>query len=178
MYSTCLFCHGHLGTNEAIEHFTVGSRLAFDAKKGRLRVVCAKCARWNLTPVEERWEAIEECERLFRDTHVRVSTAQVGMARLREGIGRRNITPSTGSFERSKRHGARPRRSRRSPTVYSSRIRCKRASTRSAPRAILLDSPASCSYLSPVMLAHTMPSATSYYYDATLLTGRERSRMR
>ena len=86
MYSTCLFCHGHLGTNEAIEHFTVGSRLAFDAKKGRLWVVCTKCARWNLTPVEERWEAIEECERRFRDTHVRVSTAQVGMARLRGGL--------------------------------------------------------------------------------------------
>jgi len=86
MYSTCLFCHGHLGTNEAIEHFTVGSRLAFDAKKGRLWVVCTKCARWNLTPVEERWEAIEDCERRFRDTHVRVSTAQVGMARLRGGL--------------------------------------------------------------------------------------------
>ena len=86
MYSTCLFCHGHLGTNEAIEQFPVGSRLAFDAKRGRLWVVCTKCARWNLTPVEERWEAIEECERRFRDTHVRVSTAQVGMGRLREGL--------------------------------------------------------------------------------------------
>ena len=86
MYSTCLFCHGHLGTNEAIERFTVGSRLAFDPKKGRLWVVCGKCARWNLTPIEERWEAIEDCERRFRDTHVRVSTAQVGMARLREGL--------------------------------------------------------------------------------------------
>jgi hypothetical protein len=86
MYSTCLFCHGHLGTNEAIEQFTVGARLAFDPAKGRLWVVCPKCTRWNLTPVEERWEAIEECERRFRDTHVRVSTAQVGMARLREGV--------------------------------------------------------------------------------------------
>ena len=86
MYSTCLFCHGHLGTNEAIERFTVGVRLAFDPKKGRLWVVCTKCTRWNLTPIEERWEAIEECERRFRDTHVRVSTAQVGMARLREGL--------------------------------------------------------------------------------------------
>ena len=86
MYSTCLFCHGHLGTNGAIEQFTVGSRLAFDARKGRLWVVCPKCARWNLTPVEERWEAIEECERRFRATHVRVSTPEVGMARLPEGL--------------------------------------------------------------------------------------------
>ncbi len=86
MYSTCLFCHAHLGANEAIEQFTVGSRLAFDAKKGRLWVICGKCTRWNLTPVEERWEAIEECERRFRATHVRVSTAEVGLARLREGL--------------------------------------------------------------------------------------------
>ncbi|HMH86422.1 MAG TPA: hypothetical protein VK529_10795, partial [Gemmatimonadaceae bacterium] len=63
MYSTCLFCHTELGANEAVEHFPVGRRLAFDAAKGRLWVVCRKCERWNLTPVEERWEAIEECER-------------------------------------------------------------------------------------------------------------------
>jgi hypothetical protein len=86
MYSTCLFCHTTLGTNEAVEHFPVGRRLAFDAAKGRLWVVCRKCERWNLTPVEERWEAIEECERSFRDTKLRVSTDQIGMARLSEGL--------------------------------------------------------------------------------------------
>lgn len=85
MYSTCLFCNGPLGTNEAIEHFPVGRRLAFDGAKGRLWVVCAKCERWNLTPLEERWEAIEECERAFGATRLRVSTDHVGLARLREG---------------------------------------------------------------------------------------------
>jgi hypothetical protein len=85
MYSTCLFCHTALGKNEAIEHFPVGRRLAFDASKGRLWVVCSACERWNLTPIEERWEAIEECERAFRDTKLRVSTDNVGLARLREG---------------------------------------------------------------------------------------------
>jgi hypothetical protein len=85
MYSTCLFCHSSLGSNEAIEHFTVGRRLAFDAAKGRLWIVCTRCGRWNLTPLEERWEAIDECERLFRDTRLRVSTEHVGLARLREG---------------------------------------------------------------------------------------------
>lgn len=82
MYSTCLFCHAGLGSNEAIEHFPVGVRLAFDAAKGRLWVVCRKCERWNLTPIEERWEAIEECERSFRDTKLRVSTEHIGLARL------------------------------------------------------------------------------------------------
>jgi hypothetical protein len=86
MYSTCLFCHETLGSNAAIEHFPVGRRLAFDAAKGRLWVVCRKCERWNLTPLEERWEAIEECEREFRATKLRVSTEHIGLARLREGI--------------------------------------------------------------------------------------------
>jgi hypothetical protein len=86
MYSTCLFCHGDLGTNEVIEHFPIGRRLAFDASKGRLWVVCRKCERWNLTPIEERWEAIEECERLFTSTRLRVSTDNIGLAKLREGL--------------------------------------------------------------------------------------------
>lgn len=86
MYSTCLFCHTGLGANEAVEHFPIGRRLAFDAAKGRLWVVCRKCERWNLTPIEERWEAIEECERSYRETKLRVSTEQIGLARLSEGL--------------------------------------------------------------------------------------------
>ena len=86
MYSTCIFCHADLGSNESIEHFPVGRRLAFDAARGRLWVVCRGCERWNLTPLEERWEAIEECERLFAATRLRVSTDNIGMARLREGL--------------------------------------------------------------------------------------------
>jgi hypothetical protein len=86
MYSTCLFCHDTLGRNEAIEHFPVGRRLAYDAAKGRLWVVCRKCERWNLTPLEERWEAIEECERAFRATKLRVSTEHIGLARIKEGL--------------------------------------------------------------------------------------------
>lgn len=54
MYATCLFCNGALGQNDAVETFPVGRRLAFDAAKGRLWVVCRACERWNLTPLEER----------------------------------------------------------------------------------------------------------------------------
>ena len=61
-------------------------RLAFDAAKGRLWVVCRNCERWNLTPLEERWEAIEACERAFRGTRQRVSTENIGLARLPEGL--------------------------------------------------------------------------------------------
>jgi hypothetical protein len=86
MYATCLWCQRGLGRNEAIESFPVGRRLAFDAAKGRLWVVCPACERWNLVPLEERWEAIEACERGYRDTRTRVSTGEIGLAKLREGL--------------------------------------------------------------------------------------------
>jgi hypothetical protein len=85
MYATCLFCHSRLGTNDVVEPFPVGRRLAFDAGRGRLWVVCFSCGRWNLSPLEERWEAIETCERLFRASRMRVTTAEIGLARLGEG---------------------------------------------------------------------------------------------
>src|ERR671915_148766 len=86
MYHHCLFCQTDLGSNDSVERFPVGRRLAFDAAKGRLWVVCPRCARWNLTPLEERWEAIEQCERLYRGTRLRASTDNVGLARLRDGL--------------------------------------------------------------------------------------------
>ena len=94
MYSTCLFCNASLGTNEVIESFPVGRRLAFDAANGRLWVVCRKCERWNLSPLEERWEAIESCERCFADTRLRVSTDNIGLARVREGLELVRVGPA------------------------------------------------------------------------------------
>lgn len=86
MYSTCLFCHNALGTNEIVEEFPVGRRLAFDAERGRLWVVCKSCHNWNLSPIEHRWEAVEACERIFSNTRVRVSTENIGLATLSEGL--------------------------------------------------------------------------------------------
>lgn len=86
VYSTCLFCHKQLGTNRVIETFTVGRRLAFDAARGRLWVVCRSCEKWNLSPFEQRWEALEDCERLFRAARKRVSTDNIGLAKLDEGL--------------------------------------------------------------------------------------------
>ena len=85
MYSTCLFCHRALGANMVIESFPVGRRLAFDAAKGRLWIVCRRCGRWNLSPLEERWEAIEAGERRFREARLRVSTDNIGLARFADG---------------------------------------------------------------------------------------------
>lgn len=86
MYTSCMFCNRDLGRNEVVEVFPVGRRLAFDAVRGRLWVVCHGCERWNLTPLEERWEAVESCERIFRGTRLRAQTPQVGMARTSEGL--------------------------------------------------------------------------------------------
>ncbi len=66
--------------------FPVGTRLAFDVTRGRLWVICRACDRWNLSPLEERWEAVEEAERRFRASRLRVSTDEIGLARLREGV--------------------------------------------------------------------------------------------
>lgn len=59
--------------------------MAYDAAKGRLWVVCDQCGRWNLSPLEERWEAIEEAERVYGDAKKRVATDNIGLARLRDG---------------------------------------------------------------------------------------------
>lgn len=85
MAAACLHCHTALPANDSIESLPAGRRLAFDAEKGRLWIVCTSCHRWNLTPFESRWEALEECERAYRATRVRQSTDNIGLARLTEG---------------------------------------------------------------------------------------------
>lgn len=86
MYSTCLFCNSTLGRNELIEPFPVGRRLAFDSTKGRLWVICPSCRRWNLSPLDARWEAIDECERRFRGTRLHASTEHIGLAEFPHGF--------------------------------------------------------------------------------------------
>lgn len=86
MFKTCIYCNRNLGNNEIVENFPVGRRLAFDQERGRLWVICDSCRRWNLSPLDERWEAIEECEREFYDTSQSFSTDNIGLARLPEGL--------------------------------------------------------------------------------------------
>ena len=120
MYSTCIFCHASLGANDAVEHFPVGRRLAFDSARGRLWVVCGRCGQWNLTPTDERWEAIEECERLFRGTRLRVSTDHIGLAQLASGVELVRIgTPERPEFA-AWRYGDQLGRRRRSAMLKAS----------------------------------------------------------
>ena len=67
MFSRCIFCHTAFSANEAFAHVPLGTRLAYDPARGRLWIVCSGCQRWTLTPIEERWEALEEVERAVTD---------------------------------------------------------------------------------------------------------------
>ncbi len=107
MYTSCLFCHTDLGANYFLPTFPVGRRLAFDPKKGRLWVICTRCGRWNLTPLEERWEAIDESEKLFRGTRLRMSTDNVGLAQFRGGFELVRIGPALLPEIASWRYGTR-----------------------------------------------------------------------
>lgn len=86
MITECFFCNATFEPNEDIEHCPRGQRLAFDTRQGRLWITCRSCGRWNLTPAEDRWEALEECERRFRDCRVRLCTDEIGLARLPSGL--------------------------------------------------------------------------------------------
>jgi hypothetical protein len=114
MYTHCVHCQAELGRNDVLEAFPVGRRVAFDEAEGRLWVVCAKCERWNLAPFESRWEAIEQAERAYRGTTVRVATDNIGLARWRDGttlvrIGR-PLRPEFAAWRYGDQFGRRRRR--------------------------------------------------------------------
>jgi hypothetical protein len=94
VYATCLFCNESLGRNPVIEGCPVGRILAFDPARGRLWVVCHHCARWNLTPLDERWEAIDDCERRFRATALRYATDNIGLAAVDDVVELVRIGPA------------------------------------------------------------------------------------
>jgi len=65
MLAHCFSC------DEPLQSFDAGDpsaavRVAYDPYRGRLWQVCPMCARWNLVPMEDRWETLEECEELVR----------------------------------------------------------------------------------------------------------------
>jgi hypothetical protein len=86
VYTTCLRCDRSLGANTEIPHLRVGRRIAFDTKRGRLWVICPHCDQWNLTPIEERWEALEECEQLATQAEARGSGTRVALAQTESGL--------------------------------------------------------------------------------------------
>ncbi|HMA45294.1 MAG TPA: hypothetical protein VKO86_14820 [Gemmatimonadales bacterium] len=81
MYTTCAFCNATLDGDGGPSGLGVGRRLAFDEWRARLWVVCPQCARWNLTPLDDRLERIEALARAARDGRMLASTEQVALLR-------------------------------------------------------------------------------------------------
>jgi hypothetical protein len=83
VFSRCLFCHAAIPNNDTFEGLTRGERYAFDTLRGRLWVVCTTCHRWNLIPIEERWEALEALDRIAHDeARLLLQTANVALLRV------------------------------------------------------------------------------------------------
>lgn len=81
MYDACLFCGTAFRRNRVLTQLPLGRSVAYDPHQGRLCVLCRRCQRWCLVPLEARWEALQELERLHKST--RTSAASDGMARFR-----------------------------------------------------------------------------------------------
>src|SRR2546429_298371 len=83
MFRTCAFCNGKLDGDGGPTDLGVGRRLAFDEWKGRLWVICPRCSRWNLAPLDDRLERIEVLARAAGDGRVAAATDQVALVRWR-----------------------------------------------------------------------------------------------
>jgi hypothetical protein len=81
MYRTCAFCNAPLDGDGGPSGLRVGRRLAYDEWKGRLWVICSKCSRWNLTPLDDRLERIEAVARAAREGRVAAATDEVALIR-------------------------------------------------------------------------------------------------
>jgi len=96
MFRKCLVCHSPFHANESLEHFPSGTRVAYDPSRGRLWAVCKECKRWSLAPIEERWEALDELEKMVRDRSRLLSQTE-NISLLRAGrleivrVGRANL---------------------------------------------------------------------------------------
>jgi hypothetical protein len=74
-----------------------------------LWVVCRRCGSWNLTPLEQRWEAIKDCEHLFRSLEIAIADGDITVARGREDMELIRLGSASPSGYDSWRYGARLR---------------------------------------------------------------------
>ena len=74
---TCVYCDHDLSAP--------GARPAFDPWLGRLWRVCPGCGRWNVVPLEDRWESLEAYERAARDGRSRLRTQHLDLVRTGAG---------------------------------------------------------------------------------------------
>jgi len=82
MFQTCAFCSGALGGDGAASGLSVGRRFAYDGWRSRAWVICQRCGRWNLTPVDTRLDTVAALERMAAAGRVAATTDQVALIRL------------------------------------------------------------------------------------------------
>lgn len=82
MYHTCAFCSGALGGDGGASGLAVGRRFAYDGWRSRAWVICQRCGRWNLTPVDTRLDTVAALERMADAGRVAATTDQVALIRL------------------------------------------------------------------------------------------------
>jgi hypothetical protein len=73
----CVFCNCRIKRNDVLRLTPHGRTIAFDARRGRLWIVCDNCGRWNLTPLDTRADAIEECAHIFDNIPERDTTGGI-----------------------------------------------------------------------------------------------------
>ena len=81
----CLFCRTRFPLNHTAPWLGVGERVAFDPRRGRLWLICTACGAWNLTPLETRWEALDELERVASDRRSRLLKQTANIALIEAG---------------------------------------------------------------------------------------------
>lgn len=81
MFQTCAFCSGALGGDGAASGLAVGRRFAYDGWRSRAWVICQRCGRWNLTPVDTRLDTVAALERMAGTGRVAATTDQVTLIR-------------------------------------------------------------------------------------------------
>lgn len=112
--ATCVFCHRKLPRNEAIEAFPFGRRVAYDPVRSRYWVVCQRCGKWTIAPLEadERDATIEHLERWWRGSTARYSTDGIGLGQYSPRLSVVRVGEAGWSEFAAWRYGATLRRRR------------------------------------------------------------------
>lgn len=84
MNATCLHCHKRFPANDVVEAFPFATRVAYDPARLRYWVVCARCGKWSLAPLEEdeRASTIEQLERWWRGSSAHYTAGDIGVGQF------------------------------------------------------------------------------------------------
>jgi hypothetical protein len=67
LFARCMYCGRGFAHSVLFSRVPPGTSFAYDPLTGRIWSICGRCRRWNLIPLNERFEAVEELERHLRD---------------------------------------------------------------------------------------------------------------